>query len=52
MNLPLIRADSGKEVVVEIQPIYRATVDRTITFYEVSGIRCSGNCSGTTHCFC
>ena len=37
MNLPLIRADSGKEVVVEIQPIYRATVDRTITFYE--GVR-------------
>lgn len=37
VNLPLIRADSGKEVVVEIQPIYRATVDRTITFYE--GVR-------------
>ncbi len=36
VNLPLIRADSGKEVVVEIQPLYQATTNRTMTFYDGS----------------
>ena len=36
VNLPLIRADNGKEVVVKIQPLYQATANRTMTFYDGS----------------
>ena len=36
VNLTLLRADSGKEVTVELQPLYAATVKRAVTFYEGS----------------
>ena len=36
VNLTLLRADNGKEVTVELQPLYAATVKRAVTFYEGS----------------
>lgn len=36
VNLTLLRADSGKEVTVEVQPLYTATAKRAVTFYEGS----------------
>lgn len=36
VNLTLLRADSGKEVTVEIQPLYHTIADRNVVFYEGS----------------